>query len=138
MPHNTLTPLDGDYVPLATLIRALADDVEQLSNTDELDTHHPSEGRVAEIAAGDRPYDIYIGTGDAWLDVQAALGVSEPIHRTTTQDLTAADAPAPTDAGVQAVHDGTGTPPAGTYAADPPNNQWVGADDRTSGTTISY
>jgi len=61
------------------------------------------------------------------------------VLRATPQDLTADDAPAPGEAGVQAAHDGTGTAAAaGTYTSDPANNQWVGADDTTTGTTIAY
>lgn len=139
MDHNdTIGSIDHDTVSLATLLRAVSGDIEQLSNTDELQHHRPTEGRVAEIAAGSRPNDIYVGTGDTWLDAKAALGLSAPLQRTTPQDLTAADAPEPTVNGIQAVHDGTGTPPAGTYTSDPANNQWIGADDRTSGTTIAY
>lgn len=136
--HDTLAPIENDTVTLATLLRAVSDDVDQLSSTDALQTHHPEEGRLVEIAAGGRPNDIYVGTGDAWIDARAALGLSAPLQRTPAQDLTAGDAPAPTVNGVQAVHDGTGTPAAGTYTSDPANNQWVGADDRTSGTTIAY
>jgi len=137
MTNDPISPIDGDYVPLATLVRVLADEVEQLSSTDDLDQHHPAEGRVAEIAAGDRPYDTYIGTGDAWIET-ATLGLATTAQRIDTQDLTADGSPAPASNGVQAAHDGTGTPPAGTYTSDPANDQWVGADDLTSGTTIAY
>jgi len=137
--HNdTLDPIDSDYLPLPTLVRALTDDVEQVESTGDLQEHAPTEGRVAEVTAGTRPYDIYIGTGDSWLDVGATLGISAAVQRLESQDLTAADAPAPTSDGVLATHDGSGTPPAGTYVSDPANNQWAGADDLSSGTTISY
>jgi len=135
---TTIRPIENGYVVLSTLIRILSDDVEKVSNTNELQERAPTEGRVAEVAAGDRPYDIYVGNGNEWLVAASALGLSTPIQRTEAQDLTAGDAPAPTSNGVLAVHDGTGTPAAGSYAADPANNQWVGADDRTSGTTIAY
>ena len=138
MSDTTLSPIENSAVSLSTLVRVLAADVEQLSNTDELQTHAPSEGRVAEITAGDRPYDVYIGTGDTWIQADVELGLTTAVDRTTPQDLTADDAPAPTANGVQVVHDGTGTPPAGSYVSDPANDQWVGADDLTSGTTIAY
>lgn len=135
---DTIHPIETGYVDLATLVRALSDDVETVSTTDDLQERAPTEGRVAEVAAGSQPYDVYIGTGDEWLDARAGLGLALPTQQTVAQDLTAADAPAPAADGVQAVHDGTGTPPAGTYTSDPGNDQWVGADDRTSGTTIGY
>ncbi|WP_049986835.1 hypothetical protein [Halobellus rufus] len=138
MTDENLSPIENRSLPLSTLIRVLADDVERVADTDDLQQHAPTEGRVAEIAAGSRPYDVYIGTGDAWLLAEAELGLTVPLTRTTPQDLTADDAPAPAENGVEAVHDGTGTPPAGSYVSDPSNNQWVGADDRTSGTTIAY
>ncbi|RLM67638.1 hypothetical protein [Halorubrum sp. Atlit-26R] len=138
MTDTTLAPIENSALPLSTLVRAVADDVEQVATTDDLQQHAPTEGRVAEVAAGTRPNDVYVGTGDAWALVNSAVGIEATVFRSTPQDLTAGDAPAPTDAGVQAAHDGTGTPPAGTYTSDPPNNQWVGADDTTSGTTIAY
>jgi hypothetical protein len=135
---DTITPIESGYVDLATLVRVLSDDVETVSNTDELQERAPTEGRVAEVAAGNEPYDVYIATGGAWLNAAAELGLTVPTQQVVEQDLTAGDAPAPTSNGIQAVHDGTGTPPAGSYVSDPANNQWVGADDLTSGTTISY
>ncbi|MFC5278638.1 hypothetical protein ACFPM1_07705 [Halorubrum rubrum] len=135
---DTLAPVENSALPLSTLIRVVADDVEQASSTDDLQRHSPTEGRVAEVTAGDRPYDVYIGTGDAWILAASELGLEATVLRATPQDLTAGDAPAPTATGVQATHDGTGTPPAGTYTSDPTNNQWVGAGDTTSGTTIAY
>lgn len=135
---DTIGPLENGYLPLASLVRALAADVEPVSSVGNLQDYHPSEGRVAEITSGGQPYDVYVGTGEEWLDVQAALGLSTALQRTTPQDLTAADAPAPSSNGVQAVHDGTGTPAAGVYTSDPGNNQWVGGDARTTGTTIAY
>ncbi|WP_434521279.1 hypothetical protein [Halorubrum sp. AS12] len=138
MTDTTLAPIENSALPLATLIRAVADDVELVANTDELQQHSPTEGRVAEVASGDRPFDVYIGTGDAWVLAGSELGLEATVLRATPQDLTADDAPAPGETGVQATHDGTGTPPAGTYTSDPANNQWVGADDTTSGTTIAY
>ena len=137
MTDQTLAPIENSALPLATLIRAIAD-VEQVADSDELQQYSPTEGRVAEVTAGARPYGVYIGTGDAWVRATSELGLEATVLRSTPQDLTAADAPAPTDAGVQAAHDGTGTPPPGTYTSDPANNQWVGADDTTSGTTIAY
>lgn len=138
MTDTTLAPIENSALPLATLIRAVADDIELVANTDELQQHSPTEGRVAQVAAGTRPYDVYIGTGDAWVLATAELGLEATVLRATPQDLTAGDAPAPSESGVQAAHDGTGTPPPGTYTSDPANNQWVGADDTTSGTTIAY
>ncbi|MYL15675.1 hypothetical protein [Halorubrum distributum] len=138
MTDTTLAPIKNSALPLSTLVRAVADDVEQVATTDDLQQHAPTEGRVAEVAAGTRPNDVYVGTGDTWALVSSELGFEVASLQATPQDLTAGDAPAPTDAGVQAAHDGTGTPPAGTYTSDPPNDQWVGADDTTSGTTIAY
>jgi hypothetical protein len=138
MTDDTISPIDNGYVDLSTLVRILSDDVEQVSNTTELQERAPTEGRVAEVTAGSKPYDIYIGTGSEWLAAGTELGFSMATQRTATQDLTAGDAPAPASNGIEAVHDGTGTPPAGSYVSDPANNQWVGADDLTSGTTISY
>jgi len=138
MTDTTLAPIENNALPLSTLVRAVADDVEQVANTDELQQHSPAEGRVAEVTAGTRPFDIYLGTGGAWTLVASKVGLEASVLRSTPQDLTAGDAPAPTEGGAQAAHDGTGTPPAGTYTSDPPNNQWVGADDTTSGTTIAY
>lgn len=59
-----------------------------------------------------------------------------PTHQ-YAEDLTASGAPAPTDNGVFATHDGTGTPPAGLYESDPANSQWVGIGT-ASGNTIAY
>ena len=138
MTDTTLAPIENSALPLSTLIRAVADDVEQVSSTDALQRHSPTEGRVAEVTAGTPPYDVYIGTGDTWILAASELGFEATVLRATPQDLTAGDAPEPGDDGVQAVHDGTGTPAAGTYTSDPANNQWVGADDTTAGTTIAY
>lgn len=135
---QTLDSVENDRIDFATLVRVLVDDVETVASQSDLQTHAPSEGRVAVVTAGSKPYDVFVGTGSSWLDVRAELGLSLAQQELAPQDLTAGDAPAPASAGVQATHDGTGTPPAGTYAADPANNQWVGADDRTSGTTIAY
>lgn len=138
MTDTTLAPIESSALPLSTLIRAVADDVEEVASTEGLQRHSPTEGRVAEITAGTRPYEVYIGTGDAWLLVGSELDFEAAALRATPQDLTADDAPAPDDVGVQATHDGTDTPAAGTYTSDPANNQWVGADDVTTGTTIAY
>ncbi|ELZ84449.1 hypothetical protein C453_12921 [Haloferax elongans ATCC BAA-1513] len=135
---DTIHPITNSSITLSALVRALADDVERVSGSTELQQHAPTEGRVAEISAGTPPYDVYIGTGDAWVAVASDLGLTTAISRTTPQDLTAGDAPAPAENGVEAVHDGTGTPVAGSYVSDPANNQWVGADDLTTGTTIAY
>jgi len=138
MTDTTLAPIENSALPLATLLLAIPDDVEQVASTDDLQRHTPAEGRVVEVAAGTHPYDVYIGTGDAWALATAEIGLEATVLRATPQDLTADDAPAPSESGVQAAHDGTGTPPPGTYTSDPANNQWVGADDTTSGTTIAY
>lgn len=138
MTDQTLAPIENSAVSLPRLLVVVADAVEQTASTSDLQQLSPTEGRVAEVTSGTRPYDIYVGTGDTWALVESEIGIEATTLRSTPQDLTAVDAPAPTHAGVQAAHDGTGTPPAGTYTSDPSNNQWIGADDTTSGTTIAY
>ena len=138
MTDTTLAPIENSAVSLPRLLVVVADAVEQAASTTDLQQLSPTEGRVAQVTTGTRPYDVYVGTGDTWALVSSELGFEAASLQATPQDLTAGDASAPTNAGVQAAHDGTGTPPAGTYTSDPPNNQWVGADDTTSGTTIAY
>ncbi|ELZ96064.1 hypothetical protein C440_05722 [Haloferax mucosum ATCC BAA-1512] len=58
----------------------MADDVEIVSNTNELQQHAPTEGRVAEVSQGGLVDDqrIYLGDGNQWNLVDEAIGVSLP------------------------------------------------------------
>ena len=69
----------GD-VPLSTIVRAMADDIVRVSNVSDLQTRHPTEGRVAEVTdttlASDE--ELYIGDGSQWIQVDADSGMDAP------------------------------------------------------------
>jgi len=66
--------------------------------------------------------------------------VTDPVHgralfQLDSQDLTASSAPSPSEEGVYATHDGTGSA-AGLYRSDPENNRWVKVENNS--VRISY
>ena len=71
------------------------------------------------------------------IDDSSNQGVPLDRSRYVQQDLTAGDAPAPSERGHVAAHDGTGGSPAGLYESEPGSNQWQGVG-LASGNTISY
>ncbi|WP_148708242.1 hypothetical protein [Haloferax sp. Atlit-12N] len=77
---KNLAPLSNGDIPLSTMVRVMADEVEEVSNTAELQRRAPTDGRVAEVTAGDLPDDkrVYLGDGDQWLLVDDESGISTP------------------------------------------------------------
>lgn len=83
MTHRKTTPLDADdNLTLATLLKAVTDDIE-VGQTSDL---HPSDGRLLEDSADGT---IYVGNGSSWVDATAAIGLDSPSY--VTNSLIGAD-----------------------------------------------
>lgn len=78
IPQDRIAPTTGDNIQLAALIEAIAPAVEVASDPTTL---APSPGRVVRDADDGT---VYIADGDAWLDVQAAVGLEAKRPRTGT------------------------------------------------------
>ena len=64
-------PDDNSDVSLASVIVAIADDVERIRGSD-LGQRAPSRGRV--VVTTDPPEEVYLGDGDEWLNVDDEVG----------------------------------------------------------------
>ena len=102
--------------------------------SDYLEIHDRGEDRM-DAQSG---VVLYMN-GDRLRAVDDGGNFGFPLDRTkyVQQDLTSSDAPAPSDRGHVAAHDGTGTPPSGLYESEPGSSQWQGLG-LASGNTISY
>ncbi|MDS0280300.1 hypothetical protein NDI85_21175 [Halomicroarcula sp. S1AR25-4] len=61
---------DGNSIDFATIVAALADDLEIVGDRAD---YHPTEGRVVEeTPSGNR----WVGTGDQWLSLDTTVGLA--------------------------------------------------------------
>ena len=83
---RNLAPLNNGDIPLSTMVRVMADEVEEVSNATELQRRAPTDGRVAEGTAGDLADGerVYLGDGTQWLLVDDESGLTTPAISTAS------------------------------------------------------
>lgn len=91
----------------------------------DLDTLYPSAGRVCKTTD---TQTMFWGDGSQWISVPDALALETSAAVFNPEDLTARTGHAD---GEHAVHDGSGTPAAGTYRWDSGGAAWVKVEDNT-------
>jgi hypothetical protein len=76
---DSVAPIEDGNVSLSTLVRVVADDVEEVSSPSELAEYAPSEGRVAEVTTDGA---VYVGDGQQWVAADSDLGLSTALSDT--------------------------------------------------------
>jgi len=124
-PDGGVPVTDDATVPLGSLFATLADDVERVSSVDKLATRYPTRGRVAVVTGGPEDEAVYIGNGDAWVDVDADSGVRTPALSTgelNNESVVSTDGFADGGKAIQSTLDESANDPQMTKVIVPPHN----------------